>query len=264
MGYFTVKKIISGSQPGADRAALDFAIKYNIPHGGWISRGRIAEAESLPNKYKLKKMPATSYASPTEQNVVDSDSTLIFSRGKPTGATEYTLQMARKHKRHFRNIDVNLGMSFDNASLIVSWIEAHKIEVLNVAGPRESEDKNIYEDVFRILEIVYKIRSGDYDAPTGNLPKTVEEAVENILSIISPKDAVTIANMAEDDLSTLEFSLGTYIGREFGIWSGNRELLYSCGLVESDPDLPPDFAPTTIIEKLWDRLQETHRLRVIK
>jgi len=28
-------KIISGGQTGADRAALDFAIDNNIPHGGW-------------------------------------------------------------------------------------------------------------------------------------------------------------------------------------------------------------------------------------
>ncbi|MGD0275820.1 MAG: putative molybdenum carrier protein [Syntrophales bacterium] len=29
-----ISKIISGGQTGSDRAALDFAIEYNIPHGG--------------------------------------------------------------------------------------------------------------------------------------------------------------------------------------------------------------------------------------
>ena len=38
-----IKKIFSGEQTGADRAALDVAIKFNIPHGGWIPKGRIAE-----------------------------------------------------------------------------------------------------------------------------------------------------------------------------------------------------------------------------
>jgi predicted Rossmann fold nucleotide-binding protein DprA/Smf involved in DNA uptake len=28
-----LKKIISGGQTGADQAALDAAIKYNLPHG---------------------------------------------------------------------------------------------------------------------------------------------------------------------------------------------------------------------------------------
>jgi len=31
-----IKKIQSGGQPGADRAALDVALKFGIPHGGWI------------------------------------------------------------------------------------------------------------------------------------------------------------------------------------------------------------------------------------
>jgi len=30
-----IEKIISGGQTGADRAALDFAIYHDIPHGGW-------------------------------------------------------------------------------------------------------------------------------------------------------------------------------------------------------------------------------------
>ena len=30
-----IKKIISGGQPGVERAALDAALKLNIPHGGW-------------------------------------------------------------------------------------------------------------------------------------------------------------------------------------------------------------------------------------
>lgn len=33
-------KIVSGGQTGADRAALDFAIKHKIPHGGWAPKGR--------------------------------------------------------------------------------------------------------------------------------------------------------------------------------------------------------------------------------
>jgi len=46
-----IKKIISGGQTGADRAALDVAIKLNIPHGGWIPKGRLAEDGPLPDKY---------------------------------------------------------------------------------------------------------------------------------------------------------------------------------------------------------------------
>jgi hypothetical protein len=35
-----IKKIISGGQTGADQAGLDVAVELNIPHGGWIPKGR--------------------------------------------------------------------------------------------------------------------------------------------------------------------------------------------------------------------------------
>ncbi len=71
-----IKKIISGGQTGADRAALDAAIKLGIPHGAWIPKGRLTEKGPLSTPYDLKEMPGTSYALRTEQNVIDSDGTL--------------------------------------------------------------------------------------------------------------------------------------------------------------------------------------------
>jgi hypothetical protein len=49
-----IKKIFSGGQTGSDRAALDVAIQFNIPHGGWIPKGRKTEDGPLPDKYQLK------------------------------------------------------------------------------------------------------------------------------------------------------------------------------------------------------------------
>ncbi len=34
-----IKKFISGGQTGADQGALDAAIKYSFPHGGWLPKG---------------------------------------------------------------------------------------------------------------------------------------------------------------------------------------------------------------------------------
>lgn len=52
-----ITKIISGGQTGADRAGLDFAIKHDIPHGGWIPKGRKTEEGKLPEQYQLQEMP---------------------------------------------------------------------------------------------------------------------------------------------------------------------------------------------------------------
>ncbi len=47
-----LRKIISGGQTGADRAALDFAIDHGIPHGGWCPAGRAAEDEAMSDDNK--------------------------------------------------------------------------------------------------------------------------------------------------------------------------------------------------------------------
>lgn len=47
-----INKIISGGQTGADRAALDFALKHNIPYGGWVPKVRKAEDGCFPDYYE--------------------------------------------------------------------------------------------------------------------------------------------------------------------------------------------------------------------
>jgi len=259
-----IEKIISGGQTGADRAALDFALKFFKPHGGWIPKGRITEDGSLPDKYQLQEMPTASYPARTEQNVIDSDGTVIFSRGKPTGGTDYTRKMVLKHKKQLLHVDLNLRTSYDAAHLLSSWIDLQHIKILNVAGPRASKDPTIYNDVFRVLEMAHKIHGKGLIGNTEKLPRTVDEAVERLIRELSLKDKTNIANMTENELMTLQFTLGSYIGSEFGVWTGNAELLYSCKRAAGDVHVDPDHAPTVIIENLWKRLRESHKLRVVK
>ena len=147
-----LKKIISGGQSGVDRAALDAAIRLGVPHGGWIPKGRITEDGPLPEIYQLVEMPSESYAERTEKNVIESDGTLIISRGAPTGGTDYTRKMVLKHGKQMLHIDMALHRTHrDAASLVSSWIKLNNIEVLNVAGPRASKDSNIYAEALAIL-----------------------------------------------------------------------------------------------------------------
>ena len=147
-----LKKIISGGQTGVDRAALDVAMRLGIAHGGWIPKGRLAEDGTLPPHYHLQEMSTDGYEARTEKNVLDSDGTLIISRGSPTGGTDYTRKMALKHGKQLLHIDLALGQrSSDTGSLIASWIEMNRIEILNVAGPRASNDPIIYMDTVNIM-----------------------------------------------------------------------------------------------------------------
>ena len=147
-----LKRIISGGQTGVDRAALDAAIRMGIPHGGWIPKGRRTEEGPLPERYKLDEMPTDSYPERTEKNVVDSDGTLMISRGAPQGGTDYTRKMALRHGRQMLHIDFALHRNpLDAASLVTSWLKMHNIEVLNVAGPRASTDPEIYGAALALL-----------------------------------------------------------------------------------------------------------------
>jgi hypothetical protein len=270
-----IEKIISGGQTGADRAALDAATKLGIPHGGWIPKGRITEEGPLPDKYQMQEMPTESYTDRTEQNVIDSDGTLIICRGKPTGGSDYTREMALKNKKHLLHIDLNLTTSFDAASLVNSWIKIHQIKILNVAGPRASEDPNIYVDTFRILEWAFKIHRIEDISPSQKAeldkitestppPKTVDEAVKRLISDMSLKDRTIVANMAEIELSLLHANLGEYIRNEFGLWSGNQDLMASCCFFDKKEKVQEDEASSIIIRELWKRLRETHKLRIVE
>ena len=147
-----LRKIISGGQTGVDRAALDVAMRLGMPHGGWIPKGRLTEEGPLPPHYQLEEMPTDAYEARTEKNVLESDGTLLISRGSPTGGTDYTRRMALKHGKQLLHIDLSLGQRpSDAASLIASWIEMNRIETLNVAGPRASGDPGIYMDAVHIL-----------------------------------------------------------------------------------------------------------------
>jgi hypothetical protein len=147
-----ITKIVSGGQTGADQAALDVAIEKGIPHGGWVPKGRKTEAGILPEKYHLTEMQTTNYAERTEQNVIDSDGTLIVSHGDLTGGSAYTFEMALKHGKPCIHVDA-AAMPLNKAvRLIEDWIIENGIKILDVAGSRKSVDAKIYEATKEILE----------------------------------------------------------------------------------------------------------------
>jgi hypothetical protein len=71
-----------------------------------------------------------------------------------------------------------------------------RIKILNVAGPRASEDQQIYSDVVTILEQAIQIlRDEESKSDTKpQQPETVDEAVERLVAELPLKDKNTIAN----------------------------------------------------------------------
>ena len=83
-----IQKTVSGGQTGVDRAGLDAAMAVGIPIGGYCPNGRLAEDGTGPNRSPLVEMHSASYTSWTEQNVIDSDGTLVLNLGKLSGGTK--------------------------------------------------------------------------------------------------------------------------------------------------------------------------------
>jgi len=136
-----IKKIISGGQTGVDRAALDAAIQHDIPHGGWCPRGRRAEDGVIDAGYQLEETASHDYSQRTEFNVRNSDGTLILNLNSLDGGTAFTSRIAEAIPKPC--LILNLGRPVDTAA-VISWLGANNIQVLNVAGPRESKNPGIY------------------------------------------------------------------------------------------------------------------------
>ena len=150
-----IEKIISGGQTGADRSALDFAIDNNIPHGGWIPKGRITETGQLPKKYHLQEMETASYDKRTERNVIDSDGTVIVSHGDLTGGSALTQTYTIKHHKPCIHLNMKNATIMEAADSLNNWIGKNNIKILNVAGSRASKDDKIYQVTRDILETAF-------------------------------------------------------------------------------------------------------------
>jgi hypothetical protein len=142
-------KIVSGGQTGVDRAALDVALKLDIPCGGWCPKGRLAADGIIPVRYPLKETTSATYSQRTRRNIEDSDATLVLTYGTSFGGTALTIQLATEMDKPLRTVDMN---NRPDASRIRRWIRSRSIKVLNVAGPRENRHEKTYERAVAFLE----------------------------------------------------------------------------------------------------------------
>ncbi|MGD2272956.1 MAG: putative molybdenum carrier protein [Desulfobacterales bacterium] len=87
-----------------------------------------------------------------EHKVIDSDGTVIITRGGLYGDCHYTRALAIKHRRPCLCIDLK-DMSYTEAALkIVHWIIENRIDIVNIDGPMISEDPVLYETIMNFTE----------------------------------------------------------------------------------------------------------------
>jgi hypothetical protein len=150
----TIKKIVSGGQTGADRAALDFALTHGIPCGGWVPKGRKAEDGCIPKRYPMTEAPSSDYLRRTELNVQDADANVIFTmRSTLNGGSKRTAEFAAKHRKPCLHLS---SSTRSPADALARFIEKHNVHTVNIAGSRGSKEPTVGQFVIEVLTQVFE------------------------------------------------------------------------------------------------------------
>lgn len=149
-----IRKVISGGQTGVDRAGLDAAVDAGIPISGYCPKGRLAEDGIIPDKYPMIELESPESYYRTEQNVIQSDGTLIFNKGTLSDGTKLTHDFTVKYGKPSLIVQLDAKQVIAPRQ-VIRWIRGHLINTLNIAGPRESKcPGGIYSEARTYLDSV--------------------------------------------------------------------------------------------------------------
>ncbi|HJT76612.1 MAG TPA: putative molybdenum carrier protein, partial [Gemmataceae bacterium] len=105
------------------------------------------------------------YPQRTRWNVRDSDGTLILTCGASDRGTAQTVRLAEQMGRP--HLVLNLDER-PRTEEVRTWAEAHRVAVLNVAGPREASAPGVYERAAAFLRAV--LSGGDAVTSSAGTP----------------------------------------------------------------------------------------------
>jgi hypothetical protein len=143
--------VISGGQTGVDRGALDAALDLGVPCGGWCPAGRRAEDGVIPARYPVTELPGAGYIERTQQNVEDSDGTLVITFGEPGGGTASTIESCKKLRRPHLILDAAVVPLEVAVRQALQFVTGEGIRRLNVAGPRARSQPHGYEYAYSLV-----------------------------------------------------------------------------------------------------------------
>ena len=151
-------KIISGGQTGVDQGALDFALKHGWACGGWCPHGRRCETGRIPGRYPVVEVEAGDYNERTRRNIQDADATLVLTQnGYMEEGTELTLSWCEEYGRPYYHFDIAfMGLiQGEDVAGLSGWLQDIPVDVLNVAGNRESNSPGIQAFTLTLLEKLF-------------------------------------------------------------------------------------------------------------
>lgn len=154
-------KVISGGQTGADFGGLAAAHKFGLETGGWMPPGFITEAGPKPHwakQFGLKEISSSGniiadYVARTYANARDADATIRFATNFDSKGEKCTLRAVRKFQKPCFDVSPTEPPPI---SEVVDWIIANNVEILNVAGNRESKSPGLGNFVIDFLTQVFQ------------------------------------------------------------------------------------------------------------
>jgi len=158
----TVTKIISGGQTGADIGGLRAAKQLGIATGGWMPKGWHTEAGPRPEyaaEFGMKEYQVAGYPARTKANVLWADGTIVFGTGRGSNLTRSYCDMRGRPMYSVVRTEWREFVKFGGGVTgFVSWLERYNVQILNVAGRRESKapgiERYVTEFLIRVLKEV--------------------------------------------------------------------------------------------------------------
>lgn len=146
---FSLSKVISGGQTGADIAGLLAATKHGLSTGGTAPAGFMTLNGPNMLLKELGLKAEGTYKTRTTANIMNSDGTVILAYDMNSPGSRLTLGTCKCLNKPVLIVDLSdmfkatqegAGYnSFDGPSTtIASFIKEHQVSTLNVAGNRES------------------------------------------------------------------------------------------------------------------------------
>lgn len=151
-----LRKVVSGGQTGADQAGLRAARAAGFETGGWIPKGCLTENGPRPDLaelYGLREAPKADYAERTRLNVRDSQATLWLG---PTGSRGW--YATKRALDSMPRVWCLATPAVSTPRSILGFLGVHPyVEILNVAGPRESTSPGIGDRAERFLARLFRL-----------------------------------------------------------------------------------------------------------
>lgn len=160
--YRGLRKVISGGQVGVDQGGLAAAFKVGLLTGGTAPRGfKVSGGNNmLLECFGLVESHSPDYPPRTEENVKNSDGTLVIAYNLASAGEILTLNLLRKHKKpHFiiqveaadEDESIFYNMLRRHAADAARYIVKHQIRTLNVAGNRDPRDQTFMYDITKFI-----------------------------------------------------------------------------------------------------------------